>query len=84
MPTQATEEMQASRVSDDSWTGEIINFMSTRTQATTAVILSMALEIEIGRQTKFDQMRVASIMKRLGYVQGRQGNGDRVRIWKLP
>jgi len=77
-----TKEIQASRVADDSWTDTVLSYVATIQQTSTAHILSAALGIDIGRQTKIDQMRVASIMRRAGWDQMRQTHGEhRARVW---
>ncbi|HET6806893.1 MAG TPA: VapE domain-containing protein, partial [Frateuria sp.] len=50
---------------------------------TTAEILSWALNMDLGKHGKPEQMRVAAIMRRLGWkhVRVSLGNGERERRW---
>jgi predicted P-loop ATPase len=49
---------------------------------TTSDLLSGPLAKDIDRQTKGDEMRVGSLMQRLGWVKARTtSNGQRVRCW---
>lgn len=67
----------------DAWEAPIENWTGERAEPfTVADVLSAAVAVEIGRQTKRDGMRVASILGRLGYAKRRVRIGDgRVVMW---
>ena len=70
---------------EDTWTDLIAPYVNglVSGEATTEQILSNCLQIDIERQTKGTQMRVAGIMKRLGWHQRRmQIDGMRYRVWQ--
>ena len=49
---------------------------------TTCEILTKALEIDVGRQSRGDEMQVAECLKRLGWQQSRKQHlGKRRRVW---
>ncbi len=67
----------------DPWLEPIHTFVCDLNTVLTAVILESALQIEIGRQTKADEMRVASCLRELGFQPTRKTiNGRRTRIWQ--
>jgi hypothetical protein len=54
-------------------------------EATPAEILSEALEIPTGQQTKGHQMRIATAMASLGWTRHRPlRDGRRVTVWAAP
>lgn len=58
-----------------------------KTQATTTEILDRCLQIELARQDKSAQMRVADCLKQMGWSSpsgARVHNGKRQRVWVAP
>ena len=60
------------------WKAVIESFCETPTnyhrELTTELVLSEAIEKPIERQTRYDQMQVATILKNLGYEKKRRGS----------
>ena len=55
------------------------------TTVTTSEILTSCLEIDLGRQSRRDEMRVADCLKRLGWQSTRKAHlGRRRRVWVNP
>lgn len=70
---------------EDVWTDPIWNHICDRSFVTIGELLSEPLEIEVGRQTKGDQMRVSNILTRLGWQKGKTWvNGTWKRGWTCP
>ncbi len=67
----------------DAWEAPIEKWADERGEPfTVADVLGAAVAVEIGRQTKRDGMRVASILARLGYAKRRVRVGDgRAMMW---
>jgi predicted P-loop ATPase len=74
-------ENQAYRT-HDVWLDFIEEYVWSKDSVTTAEILERGLEIERGKITRRDQMRVADVLKRLGWCQVITGPSDaRRRTW---
>jgi putative DNA primase/helicase len=69
------EEHQNDRYQEDVWTETIARYMNDRTEVSTADILSNCLNIEKGRHGKSEQMRVTTILHRMGYERTRKRVG---------
>ena len=91
------EEEQVERVHEKPWTAPVSrwlvkpidaagNVYDLRDGVLTTDIATKALGIEVGRVSKFDVMRISSILKGLGYERLglRRENGSRVRRWTKP
>ncbi|QNG82185.1 virulence factor [Stenotrophomonas maltophilia] len=102
LPADAKEE-QASRYVGDSWEGRVEQWLDLRMEpskyptrlamasqidwATTDNLLTYAIGLEPGKHGKPEQMRVASIMKTLGWEQQRRrwpDDGSREPRWFRP
>ncbi|MBD1903684.1 hypothetical protein NDI44_28315 [Trichocoleus sp. DQ-A3] len=69
----------------DSWESYVFDYIRGLQQVTTAEILQSALSFEKSRQDRASQMRVASIMKRLGWKKKKiTCQGMRVNGWVPP
>jgi predicted P-loop ATPase len=85
-PTQleaiAAEAIAQDYQQSDPWFKPISDFLGDRETVLTANILENALQIEVGRQGKADEMRVATILRDLGFHAARKTvNGRRMRVW---
>jgi predicted P-loop ATPase len=85
-PTQleaiAAEAIAQDYQQSDPWLKPISDFLGDRETVLTANILENALQIEVGRQGKADEMRVAAILRELGFHAARKTvNGRRMRVW---
>jgi predicted P-loop ATPase len=85
-PTQleaiAAEAIAQDYQQSDPWLKPISDFLGDRETVLTANILENALQIEVGRQGKADEMRVATILRDLGFHAARKTvNGRRMRVW---
>ncbi len=85
-PTQleaiAAEAIAQDYQQSDPWLKPISDFLGDRDTVLTANILENALQIEVGRQGKADEMRVAAILRELGFHAARKTvNGRRMRVW---
>lgn len=82
---QTNEASEIYEVSDP-WDVPIAAWLETATTITTNKILTDCLNRDLADQKKADEMRVSSILQRLGYEQPKKGGrkvigGERVRIW---
>lgn len=85
---------QESRREEDPWTAPVARWLSPANPArarelrrygvTTADALKDGLGIETGRHTRADEMRVASVIRRVGWtsVKREQRSGVRVRVYR--
>ena len=82
---QAAKALARDYQTIDPWEPRIVAYCREcrLTTVTTNELLTSCLEIEIGRQGKGDQMRVAECLKRLGWQAGRHGKARR-RVWLAP
>jgi putative DNA primase/helicase len=71
MPSAATSDEQRARYQHDSWAGEVERILLGRADVTTHEILK-ELGIETARQGRSEQMRVAAILRFLGWTRGRK------------
>jgi predicted P-loop ATPase len=85
-PTQleaiAAEAIAQDYQQADPWLKPISDFLGDRETVLTANILENALQVEVGRQGKADEMRVAAILRELGFHAARKMiHGRRMRVW---
>lgn len=66
--TTAREE-QESRVAQDIWEGNVLQFLTGRTETSVAEVAKGALDIDIGRSDRATSNRVMSILIRNGWTQ---------------
>lgn len=75
-PTQleaiAAEAIAQDYQQSDPWLKPISDFLGDRETVLTSNILENALQIEVGRQGKADEMRVAAILRELGFHAARK------------
>jgi Virulence-associated protein E-like domain len=81
MPEVDTQKEQEGRRRADPWEAIIDDWLTGKNDATAREILSDALKLEPGRQDTSAMMRVAAVLKRLGFRKYQRGN-DRVRAWQ--
>jgi|SRR5215471_4221819 len=80
---EAAAEQEA-RYQTDPWEPEIDRYLLSRTEVTTSDVLENAIKKDRGQWTRADEMRVAAILRRLGWEAGRRGSGgSRRRIYEL-
>ena len=70
---------QRARQATDIWTERVRAFVSGRTQVTTAEIAAECLVIIAGQQTSITQVRIAGILKTLGWVFKHTKTGN---VWR--
>jgi putative DNA primase/helicase len=84
MPDAATRAEQRKRYDADPWLEPISGWLTGRTEVTANDILTDCLRLEIGKISRADQMRVASCLRVLGWING--GNSRRagavVKLWR--
>lgn len=81
------EQRNAAHQQGDPWHGLIVQYLgdSTIRSVTTNDLLKEALFIDPGRRTRADQMRVAAVLKRLGWVSAFDWkDGRNVRAYHRP
>jgi predicted P-loop ATPase len=88
-PTQieaiAAETIAQDYQQSDPWLEVIHEFVRDRETVLTSTVLATALQVEVGRQSKADEMRVASCLRELGFQATRKTiNGRRTRVWVKP
>ena len=84
--SQSEEEVSTALISEyqivDPWQEEIAKFIAVRITVTTSEILHHCIHVELERQDRNHKMRVANILRSMGWVQERQYvNGKRKRVW---
>jgi hypothetical protein len=64
---------------EDVWSERLVEWLASpgRAEITIGRVLEDALKIELGRQDRAAQMRVAKILKKLGWHREREGGGER-------
>ncbi len=80
-------EFSESYRTEDPWLVAISSYLkeNSRIEVTTAELLTHALNIETGRQTRGDQMRASDVLKALGWTGTRREiAGKRRRVWVEP
>jgi hypothetical protein len=83
MPEEETKAEQQERYDADPWMDVIAKFTAMLSSVTVAEVMQEALEIEIARFSRSDQMRVAACLRVLGWKQQNQRLGNRVlKVWK--
>lgn len=83
VPIDEAQREQDARFAGDPWIDPLDRYLTLRESTTMAGVLTEALKIEVGRQSKRDQMRAAAIMERLGWSRVQSGQ-RRTRIWIPP
>lgn len=81
---RAAEAEQEARFDDDPWTEPVDCALSTWNALSpmTSAAMLLRLGVEVPKQSKQDQMRVASILRRMGYAQKRsRSGGGLLRVW---
>lgn len=75
---------QAVRLLNDPWTVMIIEFCNRHKFVTLEMILTECLQIEIKKQTSWDQRRVAFVLKSSGWEETtiKSAAGKRLRAWE--
>lgn len=87
MPTDETNVQQADRYDADVWEDIIAGYLALNYQVTVAGVATGPLEIDPGRISKLDQMRIAKILERLGWHREQAWDAEskrNVRVWKRP
>lgn len=81
---QALVPEQESHVMADVWEDLVLGYASRQPWVTAGAILLGAIDKPKGQWTRGDEMRVASILRRNGYVSERQRDPDgrQLRIWR--
>jgi len=69
---------------NDSWQEVIEMYLENLTETTISHVLLNCLRIDIGKHDRPSQMRVAEVLKRLGWVKAekKRFNGKILQIWK--
>lgn len=77
-------EHQADRMTDDSWTDPVAEWLAGRVEVRIADVLSSALSIPKDRQGKREQMRAGDVMRSLGWERQlvRQQGKAPARLWR--
>jgi predicted P-loop ATPase len=80
---QDAEKEQDSRYQADPWEERVAGYLNLHGEVTTADILEHVLEKAIGHWTHSDEMRVGSIVRRLGWKPYRPRDGKtRLRVYR--
>jgi len=80
--TRATEE-QEQRRDRDAWEHPISRWLESRELITMSDLLEQCLQIELGRQSRTDQLRAASTLRDLGWNRTLIRDGDKItRKWR--
>ncbi|WP_460193664.1 virulence-associated E family protein [Thermosynechococcus sp. FA-CM-4201] len=74
------DEVNETFVVRDPWEDAIASYCECRSTVTTSEILADLLRIDLEKRTRADEMRVASILKSLGWISHRVGQSRR-RSW---
>jgi predicted P-loop ATPase len=81
MPRKITERMQADRLPEDPWVDTVRQYIATRTEVTPGDLLSVALGIPVGNQTRAFQTRLGIVMKSFS-GWGKRQNHRGERLWR--
>lgn len=82
---ERAREETASFELEDPWANAVLNYCEEFAQVQVDEILSQALRIDLANQDRSDQMRVAAILRRAGWITRRGWiNGRRPRLWCNP
>lgn len=85
MPEAETQAEQRSRYDADPWTNTIAKYVEMMPSVTVAEVMEDCLEIEVARFTRADQMRVATVLRVLGWSVKDVRKGNRViKTWHRP
>lgn len=84
--SQSDEELSSALVSEyqmvDPWQEAITKFVTGLSVTTTEEVLRDCIHLDLDKQGREAQMRVANILKQLGWMQERQRvNGKQKRVW---
>lgn len=81
---QSAAEHQADRMTDDSWTDPVAEWLAGRVEVRIADVLSSALSIPKDRQGKREQMRAGDVLRSLGWERQlvRQHGKAPARLWR--
>ena len=81
--SQRVNDLNENYRNEDSWLVPISNYLEYRHETTVHEVLTKALEFEVSKINKRDEMRVASILSELGWKRGGRKNigGKRVKLW---
>lgn len=83
MPATETVAQQTLRYDADPWLEHVADFIGLRQDISVSEILEDCLKIEIGKVGRFDQMRVAACLRRLGWSKRAEREGAAVRkVWR--
>lgn len=78
-------EAQSERMSEDVWAGTVEEWLSGRPEVRTSDVLTHALNVPRERQGRAQDMRVASILRTLGWVRVTSRRGGRpAKVWLKP
>ncbi len=72
---------QEARFMRDSWEDVIQTWLIGKLEITISEVMTGALEIPVGKHTRTDQMRVAAVVKRLGWRRIKANRPDGTRYW---
>ncbi|MBN8564505.1 MAG: hypothetical protein J0L70_28645 [Leptolyngbya sp. UWPOB_LEPTO1] len=84
------EETAAAKIAEcyqtsDVWTEPVLDYVEDRDFVTTPEILDKALQVEISRQSKSEQMRIADILKKAGWKkESKRVDGKQLKGWSKP
>lgn len=82
MPVEKTEEEQETRRFVDEWEETLSEFLEFKSEAKITELVTGPLKIEIGRMDRVVVMRVAKILRRLGWERVVKRNGLKTeRVW---
>lgn len=84
MPREETEKEQADRFVSDIWQDDVEVYLAGRPETVTVGdIFEECLKITIGHRTKRDEMRVASVLRHVGWIKDLVRSGGKVsRVWR--
>jgi len=87
------KEQEDRRYQDDAWHGKVVRYVNgtddpllgnRKDRVTTDELLEKAVKLDAGRMDRQAQQRVASILRRLGWVRKRESVGDRQWFYARP
>jgi putative DNA primase/helicase len=86
MPAEETGREQEARYVEDPWEETILGWLEGRDLTTTTEVLKEALQCDISRIGRSEQMRVAAILRRAGWTRSQRRRGGRApaKVWCPP
>lgn len=85
VPADEAKAEQEARAEGDPWDEVVDRYLTTARQATIAAILQHGIGMPAERFTKAAEMRVASILRRMGWARvKRRINGSPTWVWEIP